>query len=89
MDLCLKVLSLLFNVLPRFVLTFLPRSKCLSFVAEVTIHSDFGAQENILFTKNHMHISLLSRSQRPMSYMRPSNLVTFSLHPNNGLPSAL
>ena len=84
-----QVMSLLFNMLPNFVLTFLPRSKCLGLVAEVTIHSDFGAQENILFTKNHTHISLLSRSPRPMSYMRPSNLVTFSLHPNNGLPSAL
>ena len=55
MDLCLKVMSLLFNMLPNFVLTFLPRSKCLGLVAEVTIHSDFGAQENILFTKNHTH----------------------------------
>ena len=41
-----KVMSLLFNTLSRFVIALLPRSKCLSFKAAVTIHSDFGAQEN-------------------------------------------
>ena len=39
-----KVISLLFNT--RFVIAFLPRSKCLNFVAAVTICSDFGAQES-------------------------------------------
>ena len=34
-----KVMSLLFETLYRFVITFLPR-------ARVTLHSDFGAQEN-------------------------------------------
>ena len=41
-----KVLSLLFNVLSRFVIAFLLRSKCLNFVAAVTVHSDFEVQEN-------------------------------------------
>ena len=41
-----KVKSLLINVLSRLVITFLPRSKCLNFVAAVTICSDFGAPEN-------------------------------------------
>ena len=42
-----KVMSLLFNILSRLVITFLPRSKCLfNFMAEVTICSDFGAQKN-------------------------------------------
>ena len=36
-----KVTSLLFNTLPRLVITLLPRSKCL-FMATVTICSDFG-----------------------------------------------
>ena len=35
-----KVMSLLFNTLSRFVITFLPRSKCLNFVAAVTFRSD-------------------------------------------------
>ena len=35
-----KVMSLLFNMLYRFVIAFLPRSKCL------LISVDFGAQEN-------------------------------------------
>ena len=41
-----KVMSPLFNTLSRFVIAFLPRSKCLNFMAAVTIYSDFGAQEN-------------------------------------------
>ena len=41
-----KVMSLLFNMLSRLVVTFLPRSKCLLILmAAVTICSDFGAQE--------------------------------------------
>ena len=51
-----KVMSLLFNRLPRFVIAFFPRSaryitffsrsKCLNFMAAVTICSDFGAPQN-------------------------------------------
>ena len=38
-----KVMSLLFNMLSRLVITFLPRGKCLNFMAAVTICNDFGA----------------------------------------------
>ena len=43
-----KVMSLLFNMLPRFVTAFLPRSKCIliNSMAVVTVDSDFLAQEN-------------------------------------------
>ena len=43
-----KVMSLLFNMLSRLVITFLPRSKRLlkNFMAAVTICSDFGAPQN-------------------------------------------
>ena len=41
-----KVMSLLFNVLSRLAIAFLPRSKCLNFMTAVIICSDFGAQEN-------------------------------------------
>ena len=41
-----KVMSLLFNMLSRLVITFLPRSKCLNFMSAVTICSDFGAPKN-------------------------------------------
>ena len=37
---------LLFNMLSKAVVTFLPRSVSLNFMAEVTLCSDFGAQEN-------------------------------------------
>ena len=41
-----KVMSLLFNMLSRLVITFLPRSKCLSISwQQVTICSDFGTQK--------------------------------------------
>ena len=43
-----KIMSLLFNMLSRFVIAFLLRSKCLNFMAAVTICSDFGDQENSL-----------------------------------------
>ena len=39
-----KVMSLLFNMLSRLVITFLPRS-VLNFMATVTICSDYGAQK--------------------------------------------
>ena len=41
-----KVMSLPFNMLSKFVITFLPRSKSLNFMAAFTICSYFGAQEN-------------------------------------------
>ena len=41
-----KVISLLFNTLSRFVIAFFLRNKWLNFMAAVTVHSDFGAQEN-------------------------------------------
>ena len=45
--LCWKVMSLLFNMLSRLVITFLLRSKRLfNFMAAITICSDFGAQKN-------------------------------------------
>ena len=43
-----KVMSLLFNLLSRFVIASLPRSKCLlisRLLSNFTIYSDFGAQE--------------------------------------------
>ena len=41
-----KVMSLLLNMLSRLVIIFLPRSKCLNFMAAITICSDFGAPKN-------------------------------------------
>ena len=41
-----KVMCLLFNMLSRLIIAFLPRSKCLNFMAAVTISSDLGAQKN-------------------------------------------
>ena len=41
-----KVMPLLFNMLSRFVIAFFPRSKHLNFTGALTIHRDFGVQEN-------------------------------------------
>ena len=41
-----KVMSLLFKMLSKFVTAFFPGSKCLNFKASVTIHSHLGDQEN-------------------------------------------
>ena len=43
-----EVMSLIFNIMTRLVIDFLPRSKHLLFnsMASVTIYSDFGDQEN-------------------------------------------
>ena len=41
-----KVMSLLFNMLSRLVITFLPRNKSFNFMAVITICSDFGAPKN-------------------------------------------
>ena len=42
-----KVISLLFNVLSRLVITFLPRSeRFFNFMAAITICNDFGAPQN-------------------------------------------
>ena len=41
-----KVMSLLFNMLSRLVITFLSRSKSFNFMGAITICSDFGAQKN-------------------------------------------
>ena len=46
-----KEMSLLFSMLSRLVIAFLPRSTHLfNFMAAVTIYSDFGAQENTSVT---------------------------------------
>ena len=42
-----KVMSLLFSMLFKFIIAFLPRSTCILISGlQLTIHSDFGAQEN-------------------------------------------
>ena len=50
-----KVVSLLLNTLSRFVIDFLPRSnwkKSFNFMTTVTVHSDFGAQDNKISDRN-------------------------------------
>ena len=41
-----KVMSLLFKMLSRLVITFLQRQASFNYMAAINTHSDFGAQEN-------------------------------------------
>ena len=60
-----KVMSPLFNMLPRLVITFLPRSKHLfNFLAAITICSDFGAQKDKVWYCFHCFPIYLSWSDR-------------------------
>ena len=45
-----KVMSLLFNMLSRSIIAFLPRSKCFNTTALITIYNDFGAPKIKSFT---------------------------------------
>ena len=55
-----KVISLLFNTLSRFIISFHPRSKVSSnFMAVVTIHSDFGALKEEIYHCFHLFPSYL------------------------------
>ena len=60
-----KVMSLLFNMVFRFVIAFLPRRRCLNFTAAVTARNDFGAQENEV--SFHLLLSLNGHLQRAPS----------------------
>ena len=78
-----KVMSLLFNMLSRLVITFLPRSKCLNFIAAVTVHSNFGAQENkICHCFHFLPFYLPSRDEtecRDLSFVNVEFRPAFSL----------
>ena len=57
-----KVMALLFNMLSRLVIAFLPRSKAsFNFMAAVTICNDFGAQENNVCHSFHFFPHLFAR----------------------------
>ena len=64
-----KVISLLFNMLSRLVITFLPRSKYLlisfNFMAAITICSDFGAQKNKVSHSLHYFPSICHERMGP------------------------
>ena len=50
-----KVMSLNYNTLSNFVITFFPRSKSLNFMAEVTFYSDFGAPKSEICLCSHFY----------------------------------
>ena len=64
-----KVMPLPYNTLSRFVIAYFLRSKCLNFMATVTICSDFGAQENKKSTIiSTVYPSIRHEVMRPMSW---------------------
>ena len=62
-----KVMSLLFNMLSRFTIAFLPMSKRLNFMTVINVHSDFGAQENKLCHCFHFSLSICHEMMGPDS----------------------
>ena len=78
-----KVTSLLFSTLSRFVIAFLPRSKQQDFMSTVTIHSDFGAQENKICHYFHIFPHLSTKKwwdQVPSSWFFESWVVSQLYH---------
>ena len=73
-DLCRQSDVCFFNALSRFVIAFLPRSKCLfNFMAAFTVCSDFGAQENkicccFLFFPIYLPWGVVSYHVTPLSW---------------------
>ena len=57
-------MCLLFNMLSRLVIVFLPRSKHLLIMAAVNICSDFGAQENKSITISIVFLSICHEVKR-------------------------
>ena len=80
-----KVMFLLLNMQKhyRLVIAFLPRSKCLNFMAAITIYSDFGAQKNKVSHCFHCFPIYLLELFKLMSTesMMPSNHLILCYHP--------
>ena len=74
-----KVMSLLFTMLSRLVITFLPRSKRLNFMAAVTICSDFGAPKNKVWHCVHwfpIYFPWSDGTMHPVTLIQGASLVT-------------
>ena len=74
-----KGMSLLFNMLSRLVITFLPRSKCLlkNFMAAVTICSDFGPQKVKSVTVSGIYLEYFSLQKHLLLF--PSDQISCSV----------
>ena len=74
-----KVMSLLFNMLSRLVIAFLPRSKeaSFNFMAAVTICSDFGAQEKKVCHCFHCFPSICHKVMRLEAMMVIFQMLSF------------
>ena len=74
MDLCWQIMSLLLNMPSRLVLTFLPRSKRLNFIAAITIFSDFGTPQNKVWhcfpLQNYSILSTLPTSCEELTHWK-------------------
>ena len=75
-----KVMSLLCNMLSRLVITSLPRSKGLNFMAAVTICSDFGAPEIKSATVYTISPSICQEVMRPGAMIFVFWMLSFKVH---------
>uniref|UniRef100_A0A8D2J3U5 Uncharacterized protein n=1 Tax=Varanus komodoensis TaxID=61221 RepID=A0A8D2J3U5_VARKO len=84
-----RVMSLLFSMLSRFAIAFLPRSECLNFLAAVPICGNLGAQENKICHYLHFFPIYLPGSERTechdLSFLNAefqANFCTLLFHPH-------
>uniref|UniRef100_A0A8D2IVS8 Uncharacterized protein n=1 Tax=Varanus komodoensis TaxID=61221 RepID=A0A8D2IVS8_VARKO len=84
-----RVVSLLFSMLSRFAIAFLPRSKPFNFLAAVPICGDLGAQENKICHYLHFFPIYLPGSERTrchdLSFLNvefQANFCALLLHPH-------
>ena len=72
-------MSLLFNMLSWFVITFLPRSKSFNFMTAVTVHSYLGAQENKICHCFHFFPSICNKVIGPDASILVFLMLSFKL----------
>ena len=78
-----KVISLLCNTLSRFVIAFLPMSKCLNSMAAVAVCSNFRDQENKIPFFNSSILHLLLRV--PWTVRRSNHSILKEISPEYSL----
>ena len=76
-----KLMSPLFNMLFRFLIDFLPRSKHLNLKTVVTVRSDFGAQENKVCHSTPFILAEGFNARRPDAGRLLSNVLQDRLSP--------
>ena len=82
-----RIIYLLFNILSKFVIAFLPGNNRLDFIATGTIYSDFGAQEEEICHYFHIFPSIFYAKKWPEAMILAFIFFKGSLNPSLSLYS--